>query len=120
MKAALEVVKNQNGGKHTEYGGLVDRKHMMIDTLENKNGWLEFAERVIEYVEEIQPAFAAQLQRAQKHPDDIEPVYPIDEDRRVAHSAYKLLNQYGKETAGKNAERTEIELVVRRVAVPCS
>ena len=96
-KGELQNLKdNQQTTKGKECGGLVDRKHMMIEKLDRKEGWVDFAECFIEYLEEIQPVFADQLVKAQKYQEVIEPIYHTEQDKKVAHSAYKLMKKYIK------------------------
>ena len=84
----------------------MDRKQMLPDKFEARSQWKEWAESYIDYMEEVQPLVAASLERAKVHPDQIEPTYPTQEDRRLAKSVYKTMNKLIKENDGRKLVRT--------------
>ena len=84
----------------------MDRKHMMIEKLERKDDWKEFAENFVEYLEEVEPNLAMQLQKAQRHPEAIDPTYPTPQDRSIAHFAHTLMKRFIREPDGRKLVRT--------------
>ena len=66
---------------------------MLPVKFQKKEQWKEWADAYIDYVEELKPAVAEQLEKAKVHPDIIEPVYPTPEDKKLAKAVFKTLKK---------------------------
>ena len=99
LQAELSVLKAQR--KDSNWCGRMDKTQMMPDKFEDKKKWKDWAEDFVEYVEEIHPAVAVQLERAKNYQETIVPTYPTADDRKLAKAVYKLMKKYVREADGR-------------------
>ena len=73
---------------------------MLPDNVVMREGWTDFADAFMEYVEECSTAMAGQLERAQRNQDVIEPTDASDEYNTAAEATYNVSRETLNETDG--------------------
>ena len=101
LTSAQQELADLKAKKESGWSGIMDKKQMMPDKFQKREEWLEWSESYVDYMEEIHPAVAKQLERAKKFPDVIDPVYPTENDKKLAKSVFKTMKKLIKEPDGK-------------------